>query len=768
MNMRKLLSTVLAVLCVLQAALPVAAQEPVTEPEILVEESVTAEAKSEAEPAEEELTGEAAASEEPAGEETTEDAVATETPQEETESAVTEEQPDDGAQEPELSETPDAWAADAVAFCVENGIVDGQNLRLNDYTTRAELAAMLMRLLAVEQQADLSGYTDVGPDDWYYETMSQAVAAGVLTGSGTHLKPTNRVSRQEAMVTLSRCFGTADGDTALLNSYTDCAGVEPWAAEAVAGLVQQGYVSGYGTQLRPKWAMTRQELIRLIYDLAGSVVKEQPDGGTALTGSVVYQGTSLSNVTIDGNLYLGGSESQRQLSNVQVTGAIVCYGGSVVMQNGTTAQQVVLSGAGVTLTTGGGAHVVVRGSGAQISGGGTVETTSDVTLASGTYDTVTVERGTVTVQSGAAVTEAVLSSAASAITGSGMVTHATLQNAEAKVETANTETTIAAGGSFQTMKIQATRPANDVEPGTQTIYTEVQFSGIAAEERPLLCDLTWYVDGVAQKRQWQVPISDGTKVTYAYWAVLGTAAVSERTVTLQVTCGQDARNLTQTVTQVNEKVDTINVEATVRYDTSLYRTDSLTGYIRSVPAGTEVIYYDYVGQYSAAIRLPDGTSGWVNWYSVSISSKNYVQTNDYQTATKENFVNEKNYSSKTEYLVWISLLKQRVNVFKGSQGNWDLVQSFTCSSGKNTTPTNGGVFAYSYRLNQWDFNGFYVKRPMIFNGGHAFHSLPYYYGGGLYDPSMQKTVSGGCIRMYDEDLNWLWDNLPYQSTVVVY
>lgn len=755
MNLRKLLSTVLAVLFLLQAAVPVMAQEPEEVPLTALTESVTTEPAA--------TDAEEPVKEEPAPETPTD---STETPTEEpTEPEET--QPEDGEQAPELSETPDAWAADAVYFCVENGIIDGQNLRLNDYTTRAELAAMLMRLLGVEQQADLSAYTDVGPEDWYYETMSQAVAAGVLTGSGTLLKPTNRVSRQEAMVMLSRCFGTADGNTALLNDYTDCAGVEPWAAEAVAGLVEQGYVSGYGTQLRPKWAMTRQELIRLIYDLAGSVAKEQPDGGTALTGSVVYQGTSLSNVTIDGNLYLGGSESQRQLSNVQVTGAIVCYGGSVAMQNGTTAQQVVLSGAGVTLTTGG-AHVVVRGSGAQISGGGTVETTSDVTLASGTYDTVTVERGTVTVQSGAAVTEAVLSSAASAITGSGMVTHATLQNAEAKVETANTETTIAAGGSFQTMKIQATRPANDVEPGTQTIYTEVQFSGIAAEEQPLLCDLTWYVDGVAQKRQWQVPISDGTKVTYAYWAVLGTAAVSERTVTLQVTCGQDTRNLTQTVTQVNEKVDTINVEATVRYDTSLYRTDSLTGYIRSVPAGTEVIYYDYVGQYSAAIRLPDGTSGWVNWYSVSISSKNYVQTNDYQTATKENFVNEKNYSSKTEYLVWISLLKQRVNVFKGSQGNWDLVQSFTCSSGKNTTPTNGGVFAYSYRLNQWDFNGFYVKRPMIFNGGHAFHSLPYYYGGGLYDPSMQKTVSGGCIRMYDEDLNWLWDNLPYQSTVVVY
>ena len=130
---------------------------------------------------------------------------------------------------------------------------------------------------------------------------------------------------------LSRCFGTKAGNTALLNRYSDCAGVEPWAAGAVAGLIEQGIVSGYGQELSPQKPITRQELIRLIYDMAGQVQTEQPEAETALTGNVVYQGDSLHDVTIDGNLYLGGAaEEQRKLDNVQVNGAIVCYGGSVV------------------------------------------------------------------------------------------------------------------------------------------------------------------------------------------------------------------------------------------------------------------------------------------------------------------------------------------------------------------------------------------------------------------------------------------------------
>ena len=57
---------------------------------------------------------------------------------------------------------------------------------------------------------------------------------------------------------------------------------------------------------------------------------------------------------------------------------------------------------------------------------------------------------------------------------------------------------------------------------------------------------------------------------------------------------------------------------------------------------------------------------------------------------------------------------------------------------------------------------------MIFNGEHAFHTRTYRTTGGLLDPTIGKPVSNGCVRLYDEAVDWLWNNLPYNTTVVVY
>ena len=58
---------------------------------------------------------------------------------------------------------------------------------------------------------------------------------------------------------------------------------------------------------------------------------------------------------------------------------------------------------------------------------------------------------------------------------------------------------------------------------------------------------------------------------------------------------------------------------------------------------------------------------------------------------------------------------------------------------------------------------------MRFNGGHAFHTRTYIKGTSyLLDPTIGHPASQGCVRMYDADVNWLWDNMPFGTTVVVY
>jgi len=54
--------------------------------------------------------------------------------------------------------------------------------------------------------------------------------------------------------------------------------------------------------------------------------------------------------------------------------------------------------------------------------------------------------------------------------------------------------------------------------------------------------------------------------------------------------------------------------------------------------------------------------------------------------------------------------------------------------------------------------------------GYAFHSR-------LYNPGWSETftdarigfpVSHGCLRMYSEDVQWMYDNIPIGTTVVVF
>jgi len=63
-------------------------------------------------------------------------------------------------------------------------------------------------------------------------------------------------------------------------------------------------------------------------------------------------------------------------------------------------------------------------------------------------------------------------------------------------------------------------------------------------------------------------------------------------------------------------------------------------------------------------------------------------------------------------------------------------------------------------------------RPVVnfrVGSGYAFHSRLYNPGHNyLTDPSIGFPVSHGCIRMYDEDVQWIYDNIPNNTSVVVF
>ena len=132
---------------------------------------------------------------------------------------------------------------------------------------------------------------------------------------------------------------------------------------------------------------------------------------------------------------------------------------------------------------------------------------------------------------------------------------------------------------------------------------------------------------------------------------------------------------------------------------------------------------------------------------------------EYATNVKEAFVNEKRYSSRTKYLIWISQYTLSVNVFKGQQGSWKLVRRMPCVIGKDGKTSTG-----TFRLCRKDYAYGGVRVYFTWNEqkqwGNSFHRR--------VDGHTRGAYSHGCVRLSDADLSYINNTCPMGTTVVSY
>jgi len=144
-----------------------------------------------------------------------------------------------------------------------------------------------------------------------------------------------------------------------------------------------------------------------------------------------------------------------------------------------------------------------------------------------------------------------------------------------------------------------------------------------------------------------------------------------------------------------------------------------------------------------------------------------IKVFDKKRSELENYVNSKNISSRTSYMVWISKSNYRVTIFKGSKNNWKHVDSFECSLGSLGKPTIVGQFEYFSQEEKWDFGYYYVGPVMRFHGPYAMHSTLLKPNGKSFDHRLKMNISKGCVRLRPVDINWMVRTIPLKSRVFV-
>lgn len=140
--------------------------------------------------------------------------------------------------------------------------------------------------------------------------------------------------------------------------------------------------------------------------------------------------------------------------------------------------------------------------------------------------------------------------------------------------------------------------------------------------------------------------------------------------------------------------------------------------------------------------------------------------------TLEAFVNGKNLSSPTKYLVWTDTSKQYTYIFRGSKNNWKLYKSFICSTGKDSTPTPKGLFALTYKVPSFGQNkGYCCKYAFGFIGTtYLYHSIIFDKTGTYLLENkgvLGQKASDGCIRFSEEDAYWFYTNMITKTTVYI-
>ena len=223
------------------------------------------------------------------------------------------------------------WAAQAIYKWSDYGVIKGNNgyFRPNAFITRGEMACILNTIMNYNT-ASKNTFTDLKNGQYYTEAVLKANAAGIINGNGSSLRPTDKITREEASVMIAKAFAV-NGGSSENTKFTDAKSIASWAKSSVFGLEAKGYVNGNNGKFNPKKNITRAEMVAII----DSIVKAYYTKAGAYTGNVAgtavikASGVVLNNVNISENLIIaeGVGQGDVTLNSVSVKGNTAVRGG---------------------------------------------------------------------------------------------------------------------------------------------------------------------------------------------------------------------------------------------------------------------------------------------------------------------------------------------------------------------------------------------------------------------------------------------------------
>ncbi|OGC15443.1 hypothetical protein A3J90_04845 [candidate division WOR-1 bacterium RIFOXYC2_FULL_37_10] len=162
------------------------------------------------------------------------------------------------------------WAKDPIKYLATLGIIDGypdNTFRPEQPLTRGELAALLVKAkgLEIDKSVNEDIFADVDKDHWAAPYVKAVVAKKYMSGyENGKFKPWKIITRDEAVVVLSKFAGLIIPETLSANPYNDVK-KNNWAARYISAAKNAGLLEYLSVgEFEPNRAFTRAEAAEII------------------------------------------------------------------------------------------------------------------------------------------------------------------------------------------------------------------------------------------------------------------------------------------------------------------------------------------------------------------------------------------------------------------------------------------------------------------------------------------------------------------------
>ena len=166
-----------------------------------------------------------------------------------------------------FSDMSNHWAKDAINTLAKSGIIGGfpdGTFKPDESVTRAQFTVMVVRALGIKSEKQCE-FTDVSGNSWYMESISAAVNAGIVNGTGDgKFSPDEYIKRQDAFLIIYRAYSELLKSEEK-HSFVDGNMISDYAVQAVEALYAADIVKGTDSgELKPLDNTSRAEVATIL------------------------------------------------------------------------------------------------------------------------------------------------------------------------------------------------------------------------------------------------------------------------------------------------------------------------------------------------------------------------------------------------------------------------------------------------------------------------------------------------------------------------